>query len=302
MSARLSPLSLCAVFSSGSSNSSIASDSARWLWRAIRSGNSPPTCSRTLHIAAPPREPPIADDRSSGSPLRALQCCDRIDRVVVDDSNTTIRCRPPLVSPTTGLPDGADVRVGGILTSSSTSLRDIVLGTVLPLPSGSLSSPKGSSRSALAAILRTWIIVQHPCAARSIGVWIDIPSHARLLCLGTQGIGRVSERRAAGDFCHESQCRSAAGGPEPVILEVIADGATYGYEIARAIEKASHGHLLAQEGTLYPALHRLEKQGLLAAQWATSPEGRQRKHYQLTPLGRKQRQACGKNGPSLPAP
>ena len=84
------------------------------------------------------------------------------------------------------------------------------------------------------------------------------------------------------------------GALEPVILEVIADGATYGYEIARAIEKASHGHLLAQEGTLYPALHRLEKQGLLAAEWAASPEGRQRKHYQLTPLGRKQRQALRK--------
>ncbi len=84
------------------------------------------------------------------------------------------------------------------------------------------------------------------------------------------------------------------GALEPVILEVIADGATYGYEIAKAIEKASEGRLLAQEGTLYPALHRLEKQGLLAAQWAASPEGRQRKHYQLTPLGRKQRQALRK--------
>ena len=73
---------------------------------------------------------------------------------------------------------------------------------------------------------------------------------------------------------------------EPVILEVIADGATYGYEIARAIEKASErAHCSPRKGTLYPALHRLEKQGLLAAQWAASPEGRQRKHYQLTPLG-----------------
>ncbi|MCI0361375.1 MAG: helix-turn-helix transcriptional regulator [Planctomycetaceae bacterium] len=84
------------------------------------------------------------------------------------------------------------------------------------------------------------------------------------------------------------------GALEPVILEVIADGATYGYEIAKAIEKASEGRLLAQEGTLYPALHRLQKQGLLDAEWAVSPEGRQRKHYQLTPLGRKQRQALRK--------
>ena len=84
------------------------------------------------------------------------------------------------------------------------------------------------------------------------------------------------------------------GALEPVILEVIAGGATYGYEIAKAIEQTSGGHLLAQEGTLYPALHRLEKRGLLEAEWATSPEGRQRKHYQLTALGRKERLALRK--------
>jgi DNA-binding PadR family transcriptional regulator len=84
------------------------------------------------------------------------------------------------------------------------------------------------------------------------------------------------------------------GALEPVILEVIAGGATYGYEIARAIEQASAGRLLAQEGTLYPALHRLEKRGLLAAEWGLSPEGRQRKHYRLTPLGRKERLALRK--------
>lgn len=84
------------------------------------------------------------------------------------------------------------------------------------------------------------------------------------------------------------------GALEPVILEVIAGGATYGYEIAKAIERESEGKLLAQEGTLYPALHRLEKQGLLEAEWGISPEGRQRKHYRLTPLGKKSRQAMRK--------
>ena len=84
------------------------------------------------------------------------------------------------------------------------------------------------------------------------------------------------------------------GALEPVILEVIAGGATYGYEIAKAIERASDGRLLAQEGTLYPALHRLEKRGLLEAEWDLSPEGRQRKHYRLTAAGRKERQALRK--------
>jgi PadR family transcriptional regulator PadR len=78
---------------------------------------------------------------------------------------------------------------------------------------------------------------------------------------------------------------------EPVVLEVIATGATYGYEIARAIQQHSEGQLCAQEGTLYPALHRLEKQGLLKAQWKTSPEGRRRKHYALTSAGRRRLEA-----------
>ena len=84
------------------------------------------------------------------------------------------------------------------------------------------------------------------------------------------------------------------GALEPVILDVIAGGATYGYEIAKAIEQASEGKLLAQEGTLYPALHRLEKRGWLEAEWNLSPEGRQRKHYRLTASGRKERQALRK--------
>ena len=79
---------------------------------------------------------------------------------------------------------------------------------------------------------------------------------------------------------------------EPVVLEVISGGATYGYEIARAIEASSRGELLTQEGTLYPALHRLEKRGYLKAAWKDSPEGRRRKHYALTGEGRKYLEAA----------
>lgn len=77
------------------------------------------------------------------------------------------------------------------------------------------------------------------------------------------------------------------GALEPVLLELIGGGASYGYEIARAVRSASGGQILAQEGTLYPALHRLEKRGYLRAKWGSSPEGRRRKHYQLTAEGRR---------------
>ena len=74
---------------------------------------------------------------------------------------------------------------------------------------------------------------------------------------------------------------------EPILLETISAGASYGYQIAQAVLEASGGKLLTQEGTLYPALHRLEKQGLLKSTWGASPEGRRRKHYKLTTAGRK---------------
>jgi PadR family transcriptional regulator PadR len=77
------------------------------------------------------------------------------------------------------------------------------------------------------------------------------------------------------------------GALEPVILELIAGGASYGYEISRAVQEASQGALSAQEGTLYPALHRLEKRGYLRAVWKVSAEGRKRKHYQLTADGKR---------------
>ena len=76
------------------------------------------------------------------------------------------------------------------------------------------------------------------------------------------------------------------GALEPVILEVIADGATYGYEIARAIEQTSGGHLLAQEGTLYPALHGLENKGLIES-YTQEENGRTRCYYKLTKKGTK---------------
>ena len=78
----------------------------------------------------------------------------------------------------------------------------------------------------------------------------------------------------------------------PVLLELIGGGASYGYEIARAVRSASGGRLLAQEGTLYPALHRMEKRGYLRSQWRTSPEGRRRKHYRLTAEGRRYLQSA----------
>lgn len=62
----------------------------------------------------------------------------------------------------------------------------------------------------------------------------------------------------------------------------------YGYEILKEAERRSARQLLMKEGTLYPALHQLERAGILKAEWRAAPTGRSRKYYNLTAKGRRQ--------------
>src|SRR5271157_5044330 len=72
---------------------------------------------------------------------------------------------------------------------------------------------------------------------------------------------------------------------EMLVLEVAAGGATYGYELAQTVTERSKGSIELKEGSLYPALHRLERQKLLRAFWRQA-DGRRRKYYDLTDAGR----------------
>jgi PadR family transcriptional regulator PadR len=74
---------------------------------------------------------------------------------------------------------------------------------------------------------------------------------------------------------------------ELLILRTLATGEKHGYEVAEWIHAASADALRVEEGALYPALHRLELRGLLAAQWAISANNRRAKYYRLTTRGRK---------------
>jgi DNA-binding PadR family transcriptional regulator len=72
-----------------------------------------------------------------------------------------------------------------------------------------------------------------------------------------------------------------------MVLGVLARGGTsYGYEIVRRVNEEASGLLVWQEGTLYPVLHKLEKQGLVRAEWRAAESGRERKYYQVTAKGR----------------
>ena len=72
---------------------------------------------------------------------------------------------------------------------------------------------------------------------------------------------------------------------EMLILEIAAQGPTYGYEVAQTVAERSNGSFDLKEGSLYPALHRLERQKLLRSFWREA-DGRRRKYYELTQAGR----------------
>ncbi len=73
-----------------------------------------------------------------------------------------------------------------------------------------------------------------------------------------------------------------------LILTAVAADPLHGYAIAQRLEQVSRGVVQVPEGSLYPALHRLENRGLLAADWKKTDSGREAKFYRLTRQGRKQ--------------
>ncbi len=76
-----------------------------------------------------------------------------------------------------------------------------------------------------------------------------------------------------------------------LILKVATLGPIHGYAIAQRLQQISRDALQVQQGSLYPALHRLENKGFLAAEWKESETGREAKFYRLTAKGRRQLRA-----------
>ena len=76
-----------------------------------------------------------------------------------------------------------------------------------------------------------------------------------------------------------------------LILKTLAVDPLHGYAIAQRLEQVSRGVVQVPEGSLYPALHRLENRGLLSADWKETETGREAKFYRLTRKGRKQLEA-----------
>jgi transcriptional regulator len=75
---------------------------------------------------------------------------------------------------------------------------------------------------------------------------------------------------------------------DALILKTLARGPSHGYAIARFIEDSTGEAVLVEEGSLYPALYRMERRGWIEAEWGTSELGRRAKLYRLTAAGRVQ--------------
>jgi PadR family transcriptional regulator PadR len=75
------------------------------------------------------------------------------------------------------------------------------------------------------------------------------------------------------------------GSLDSLLLGLLEHQPMYGYQIIRELKRKSQGYFEFKEGTLYPALHRLEKSGMVSGTWQLLPNGRQRRYYTLTAKG-----------------
>src|SRR6201987_2142817 len=86
----------------------------------------------------------------------------------------------------------------------------------------------------------------------------------------------------------EAQIELLKGTLDMLVLKVVALGPSHGYAIAQRLQQISRDFFQVHQGSLYPALHRLEDRGWLQAEWKESETGREAKFYSLTKSGQKQ--------------
>src|ERR1700689_3047949 len=86
----------------------------------------------------------------------------------------------------------------------------------------------------------------------------------------------------------ESKLELPQGTLDLLILRTLTLGPEHGWAISERIQQISKKVLQVQQGSLYPALHRLERRGWIKARWSTSENNRRAKYYELTSIGRKQ--------------
>jgi transcriptional regulator len=86
----------------------------------------------------------------------------------------------------------------------------------------------------------------------------------------------------------ESKLELLQGTLDMLILKTLSLGPMHGYAVIRRLHQVTNGELLVEEGSLYPALHRMARKGWIAAEWGISENNRRAKYYTLTSLGQRQ--------------
>ncbi len=81
--------------------------------------------------------------------------------------------------------------------------------------------------------------------------------------------------------------KSLDGNMETLLLAVLNEGPSYGYQMVQDLNAKAPGILKTGEGTIYPVLHRLEERALIQSSWREGETGRQRRYYRITPKGKK---------------
>jgi PadR family transcriptional regulator PadR len=82
------------------------------------------------------------------------------------------------------------------------------------------------------------------------------------------------------------ECELLKGNTDSLLLCLISPSPMYGYQIIKKLQERSKGYFQFKEGTIYPALHRLEKAGLIIGTWQHLPGGMERRYYSMTEKGR----------------
>ena len=114
-------------------------------------------------------------------------------------------------------------------------------------------------------------------------VYQSVPASGRLSATDAKRRHLMTKRKPVANRIELLQ-----GTLDMLVLRVLVWGPQHGHAIGQAIRRSSEELLAIEHGSLYPALHRLERQGWVAAEWRTSDANRRAKYYRLTPAGRRQ--------------
>jgi PadR family transcriptional regulator PadR len=151
-----------------------------------------------------------------------------------------------------------------------------------------MPSPHGGKRGGTTARRSPWCSVDHSPAATLTQRNGCRRSGPELLPLRFDRKKNYSPVEVTEELMSDEKVELPQGTLDLLILRTLALGPQHGWAITERLQQISSAVLQVQQGSLYPALHRLERRGWIKARWGASENNRRAKYYQLTAAGRKQ--------------